>query len=386
MNSLLLICSFQALFLSSLVFMKKKRAQSDKILAFWLLIIAIHIFLEFLQLYNFQHDFPYPWLIGLDVSFTVLHASLIYLYILSYSRIGKKKAAFFIHLLPFFVINLLLYIFYYSKSADEKIQDFNSVMNGTGFTLKPLVALTYLIMTLVLLYLAASLILIRKHKKNLRNHFSSTQGIDLKWMQVLLYSLGAVLLVAILLEILSNTLFLVPADAGSVIVFILVAVGIFYIGMQGILTTDNFSTYKPGSTPPSPGMASINTKGLQSDPSPGSEEDTMNRKYQELLEFMMTEKPYLEPSLSLPMLAEKLDTKAHVLSKIINTKAACNFFDFVNSYRIEEFKSELQNPDNKNYTLLSIAYGCGFNSKTAFNRVFKNHTGITPSEYFNSIN
>ena len=101
---------------------------------------------------------------------------------------------------------------------------------------------------------------------------------------------------------------------------------------------------------------------------------------------MRTEKPYLEPSLSLPMLAEKLDTKAHLLSKIINTKAACNFFDFVNSYRIEEFKSELQNPDNKNYTLISIAYGCGFNSKTAFNRVFKNHTGITPSEYFNSIN
>ena len=116
MNSLLLICSCQALFLSSLVFMKKKRAQSDKILAFWLLIIAIHIFLEFLQRYNFQHDFPYPWLIGLDVSFTVLHVSLIYLYILSYSRIGRTKAVFFIHLMPFIVLNLLLYIFYYSKS------------------------------------------------------------------------------------------------------------------------------------------------------------------------------------------------------------------------------------------------------------------------------
>src|SRR5210317_1690375 len=103
MNSLLLICSFQALFLSSLVFMKKKRAQSDKILAFWLLIIAVHIFLEFLQRYNFQHEFPYPWLIGLDVSFTVLHASLIYLYILSYSRISRKRAVFLIHLLPFIV-------------------------------------------------------------------------------------------------------------------------------------------------------------------------------------------------------------------------------------------------------------------------------------------
>ena len=386
MNSLLLICSFQALFLSSLVFMKKKRAQSDKILAFWLLIIAIHIFLEFLQRYNFHQDFPYPWLIGLDVSFTVLHASLIYLYILSYSRIGRKNAVFFIHLMPFFAINLLLYIFYYSKSADEKIQDYNSVMNGTGFTIKPLVALTYLIMTLVLLYLAASLMLIRKHKKNLHNHFSTTGGMDLKWLQVLLYSLGAVMLVAILLEILSNTFFLVPADASSVIVFIFVAIGIFYIGMQGILTTDNFSTYKPGSPSPSPGIESKSTKGKQNDPSPGLEEETMNRKYQELLELMRTEKPYLEPSLSLPMLAEKLVTKAHLLSKIINTKAACNFFDFVNSYRIEEFKSELQNPDNKNYTLISIAYGCGFNSKTAFNRVFKNHTGITPSEYFNSIN
>jgi hypothetical protein len=91
MNSLLLICAFQALFLAVLVFFKKKKAQSDKILAVWLLIIAVHIFVEFLQFYNYQNDFPVPWFIGIDVTFSMLHATLIFIYILSFTRINQNR-------------------------------------------------------------------------------------------------------------------------------------------------------------------------------------------------------------------------------------------------------------------------------------------------------
>jgi AraC-like DNA-binding protein len=69
------------------------------------------------------------------------------------------------------------------------------------------------------------------------------------------------------------------------------------------------------------------------------------------------------------------------LSQIINEYYQQNFFDFVNSYRIEAVKSKLQKPDYDAYSLLAIAYECGFGSKSSFNRIFKNITGQTPTQY-----
>lgn len=100
---------------------------------------------------------------------------------------------------------------------------------------------------------------------------------------------------------------------------------------------------------------------------------------------MTTEKPYLEADLSLPELANKLDIPSHHLSRVINEQFGVNFFDFVNQYRVEEVKSRINNPEFENLSLLGIAFDCGFNTKSAFNRVFKKMTGFTPSEYKNKI-
>ena len=58
-----------------------------------------------------------------------------------------------------------------------------------------------------------------------------------------------------------------------------------------------------------------------------------------------------------------------------------NFFDYINQYRVQEFKAAVTDPKNKNYSLLGIAFECGFNSKSAFNRMFKKSTGLTPSQF-----
>jgi AraC-like DNA-binding protein len=92
------------------------------------------------------------------------------------------------------------------------------------------------------------------------------------------------------------------------------------------------------------------------------------------------QKIYLEPELSLSDLAQKLKTNTSVLSGAINHIFGKNFNDFVNEYRVEEFKRQMQLPENKRLTLLAVAFDCGFNSKATFNRAFKKFTGKSPKE------
>jgi AraC-like DNA-binding protein len=100
-----------------------------------------------------------------------------------------------------------------------------------------------------------------------------------------------------------------------------------------------------------------------------------------VLTYFEKEKAYLNPELTLSELASKLDTNTSVLSAVINTGFGKNFNDFVNEYRVEEFKRKAAAPDSKHLTLLAIAFDCGFNSKATFNRAFKKVTDVSPKAF-----
>lgn len=101
----------------------------------------------------------------------------------------------------------------------------------------------------------------------------------------------------------------------------------------------------------------------------------------ELLDFMMSKKPYLDPELSLPKLAQTMGVTTHFLSQAINTSMDENFFTFINRYRVEESKKLLHDPEKSHFNILQIAYEAGFNSKTTFNTVFKKMAGVSPSVF-----
>jgi AraC-like DNA-binding protein len=98
-------------------------------------------------------------------------------------------------------------------------------------------------------------------------------------------------------------------------------------------------------------------------------------------QIMASEKIYLNENLNLKEFAFHLKADPNLVSFILNNHLGCNFYDFVNRHRIEEVKNKLINPEYKHLTLLGIALESGFNSKTTFNRVFKQITGITPTEF-----
>jgi YesN/AraC family two-component response regulator len=100
-----------------------------------------------------------------------------------------------------------------------------------------------------------------------------------------------------------------------------------------------------------------------------------------LQQHMQSAKPFLEPELTLDELAIQLSVKPKILSQTINELLQQNFFEFINSYRIEEAKRLLTNPKDKKITVLEVMYEVGFNSKSSFNTIFKKNTGLTPSEF-----
>ncbi|MDB5130720.1 MAG: macrolide transporter ATP-binding/permease protein [Mucilaginibacter sp.] len=94
---------------------------------------------------------------------------------------------------------------------------------------------------------------------------------------------------------------------------------------------------------------------------------------------------YQDPELSLSSLAEKLELGPHELSRIINTALKKSFNDFINEYRVADVIQKMQDPAYDHITLLGIAFESGFNSKTTFNRTFKQMTGKSPVEYKNDL-
>jgi AraC-like DNA-binding protein len=103
-----------------------------------------------------------------------------------------------------------------------------------------------------------------------------------------------------------------------------------------------------------------------------------------ITKYMTEEQPFLNPDLRLAELANHFKINISTLSTILNHCFDKNFNDLVNEYRINGFTNSVDAGHLSQFTLLSIAYDSGFNSKTTFNRAFKKQHGMSPSDYINS--
>jgi TolB-like protein/AraC-like DNA-binding protein len=108
------------------------------------------------------------------------------------------------------------------------------------------------------------------------------------------------------------------------------------------------------------------------------------RILRELENRMKEEQLYLDNSLSLRVLAEYLEITSNKLSWLINEKIDKNFNEYLNTYRLQDFKIRALDPRNAHLTLLALAYESGFNSKSVFNTFFKKETGMTPKAWVKS--
>ena len=134
----------------------------------------------------------------------------------------------------------------------------------------------------------------------------------------------------------------------------------------------------------------------EANPSPASiEESTPRPKYasntltrneardiaRKVEELMETEKPYLQPELKVADLAAMVGISSHKLSQFFSQHKGHTFYDYVNKFRVEEFKRLVKDEKTRSLTLSAMAEKSGFSSRASFFRHFKNIEGISPGEY-----
>jgi AraC-like DNA-binding protein len=251
----------------------------------------------------------------------------------------------------------------------------------------------------LLVYLGLSLRLLQRYQRWLPDNFSETSQLRLSWLRVLLLALGIVSaqwLVEVVLREFFNLYYAYDYSTwllGGVVLLIGV-VGLRQANMAAV----NFAPEEALSEPVGPAnevvVGSAQDSGLitaQPSAPPLSQQLAEVPRQAAVVEPAVVarlqrafeeEQLYLNPTLSLAELSAHTGLAPRLISFTVNNGFNQSFNDLVNSYRVEAVKRRLANPaDVARLTLLGIAYECGFNSKTTFNRIFKQFTGVAPSEY-----
>lgn len=114
---------------------------------------------------------------------------------------------------------------------------------------------------------------------------------------------------------------------------------------------------------------------------PNTQSLDKNPRIEKIKQIIEEEKLFLDPSLNTYLVSKKLEMNEKYFSRIFNQNSSESFSLYINNLRVSEAKKLLIKEEYRNYTIIAIGLESGFNSKSAFYRVFKEKTGVTPSEF-----
>lgn len=226
---------------------------------------------------------------------------------------------------------------------------------------------------------------LRLHKRirGILHENSATDTNDLGWYRHLLIGFSIVVVLDTLCTFYEFYFPVISWNIGTLIAFSMVIL-YTYLGYKGmfqshLLVPDFLLTRLSGPVQAEPEVLPV-PKAAVGALSNYSEHEIESLK-QRLFDILENDKPYLNDSLGLGELAEALDVSTKKLSELLNQHLNTNFYNFINEYRVKEVIARLATTDAEKYTLIAIAYDCGFQSKASFNRIFKQKTGQSPSDY-----
>lgn len=353
-------------FLSFILLTKKGKSGADKILFAWLCVIFVHLIL--FSIISSKEYLKFPYLLGFEIPLPLLHGPFLFLYTLTLTSDELSKTKMFPHFLPF-AVGLIGTIPFLILNPEEKILVYQN--EGEGFETISIIIFTGIVLSGITNTFLSLRVLVN-HKKLIKDNFSSIEKINLQWLFRLVLGLSCIWILVFFAD--DEIIF------SSVVLFV-AFIGYYGIKQVGIFTNQQALELSPANESKELAELSTATPEVSKYNKLALSDSQLKAIHGELVQLMKQKKLFLTPELTLTMVAEELEIHPNTLSQVINTVEQKNFFDYVNTFRIEEFKERIAIPDNQKYTLLSLAYECGFNSKTSFNRNFKNLTGKSPSEY-----
>jgi AraC-like DNA-binding protein len=360
------------------VFKRNKNAN------FFLGLFIITYSVSFLPYYFYKNDLLIPAF--LLSSFTLPANSLIGVFLYFYTlymtgRVEKLNKKDIIHFLSFMVLMIIYFsaciVYYISFINSYDLSDLHHIPVPAAFLMIAGGAIVNSIIYTVLSYFK-----IRNYSRVIRNYASDVESMDLSWLKKIIYfSIFATVVFFICFSITVGTLsslYFISIDTAVFIIMLFILV--YYIINQPELINENREMYSV--------LNNLNMQ-LNNTPEKRYEKINLDLRTQEaylkqLDEYMEKHKPYLNERITIKDLSEGLNMPYYHLSMVINNLLNKNFYDFINEYRIREVLNILDKSKNEPVNILTIAFKCGFNSKSTFNRVFKNKTGTTPSLYKNT--
>jgi len=380
MNIFILFGTFVTFVYILLLAAKPGKRISDLFLGLIFLSYGLNIGLTWGELFNIRNGFPYPWCLNISWLFLLLHGPVLWCYIKSFTTPNFRfRPIYLLHFMPFLVMGVAHYIDFLSLPAVEKTE----IVAGESFKDSLIYKISVLSIAISTIgYNLWGLKLIREHQLELKRHFSRIDDKDLKWLEILIitnlciYGVNATMFnLDLVFHIASYTTLMTLAYTFATIYTIVL--GYFAIRQENVLLSARIADAPQANT-----RTSSSTGPELLSPRGNAGEELINR----ILVEMEQKQPYLDPELTLAKLSKILHVRPAALSEILNSQVKKSFFDFVNQYRVEDFKTKSLSGTFSHLSIMGVAYECGFNSKAAFYRAFRKYENCSPSDFLSREN
>lgn len=364
-----IISLFISLFLAFfLITLKTRYKISNALFAVFLVLNAIDISEP---LFNMMVDGPSNF--GMfRTTFAFLQIPVFYLYIISvcYSDF-KLKPKFLLHLLPFLVVNLVLLPRFYAVDAASKISFIQNRQNMIEFQF-----IHILIHLQMVIYFIAVFRVLRKSKKLYLENYAGKSINSYNWLFQFTVVLTILYAVAFLKNIFKFSDYPHISEGLKISLWVSSLFIFCWYLFKALNNPDLFRNVDSKLK-----LVSEIVAEEKISEQPIVNEKEYNEELLKLKDYMVDKKPFLNPSLTIQDISREIGIPTRELSVLINHQLGQHFYDFVNTYRIENAMDILKDTTKSKVTILEILYEVGFNSKSSFNTAFKKHTGNTPTEY-----
>lgn len=300
----------------------------------------------------------------IDDGFFLLYGPLIYLYAQGVIfKDFKLLSRHLLHLIPYLLLTISLLLSNYVPGTSEEI-----ITNNLPWQYYLLSGLIY---THFFVYLGLTYKALRKYREIIKNKYSQIDQINLDWLGFTLNTFGLLTFISLI----HNFIALAANETVFLITLVMLLIFVFYFVNKVILKALRQPELFAG-------ISQNETTKYQGSNLTSDQVDVYK---EELLDLLQSEKCFLDPEMSIAQLSEKLSVSTKNLSQVINQSFNKSFFDFINSYRIEEAQKIFKASKDDKMTILEVMYQVGFNSKSSFNTAFKKAAGQTPTQFRKTI-